>query len=65
MITSHRKIPTSVPVSGFLFSYASLCEFPNSPHVESLEKRVNGDGVYGPALHAPDPGIWHWGDFSI
>ncbi len=34
-------------------------------HVESLEKRVNGGGVYGPALHAPDHGIWHWGDFSI
>jgi serine O-acetyltransferase len=34
-------------------------------HVESLEKRVNGGGVYGPALHAPDKGIWHWGDFSI
>jgi serine O-acetyltransferase len=34
-------------------------------HVESLEKRVNGGGVYGPVLHAPDHGIWHWGDFSI
>jgi serine O-acetyltransferase len=34
-------------------------------HVESLEKRVNGGGAYGPALHAPDHGIWHWGDFSI
>jgi serine O-acetyltransferase len=34
-------------------------------HVEALEKRVNGGGVYGPALHAPDKGIWHWGDFSI
>jgi serine O-acetyltransferase len=34
-------------------------------HVEALEKRVNGGGVYGPALHAPDRGIWHWGDFSI
>ena len=33
-------------------------------HVETLEKRVNG-GNYGPALHAPDKGIWHWGDFSI
>ena len=33
-------------------------------HVESLEKRVNG-GEYGPALHAPDHGVWHWGDFSI
>jgi len=34
-------------------------------HVESLEKRVNGGGVYGPTLHAPDQGIWHGGDFSI
>jgi serine O-acetyltransferase len=34
-------------------------------HVESLEKRVNGGGVYGPALHHPDHGVWHWGDFSI
>lgn len=34
-------------------------------HVESLEKRVNGGGVYGPVLHAPDQGVWHWGDFSI
>jgi serine O-acetyltransferase len=34
-------------------------------HVESLEKRVNGGGVYGPVLHAPDHGVWHWGDFSI
>src|SRR5574342_621022 len=34
-------------------------------HVESLEKRVNGGGAYGPALHAPDHGVWHWGDFSI
>jgi len=33
-------------------------------HVETLEKRVNG-GNYGPTLHAPDKGIWHWGDFSI
>jgi serine O-acetyltransferase len=33
-------------------------------HVESLEKRVNG-GAYGPALHAPDKGVWHWDDFSI
>ena len=33
-------------------------------HVESLEKRVNG-GAYGPMLHAPDHGVWHWGDFSI
>jgi hypothetical protein len=33
-------------------------------HVESLEKRVNGGG-YGPALHAPEKGVWHWGDFSI
>ena len=34
-------------------------------HVESLEKRVNGGDVFGPALHAPEKGIWHWGDFSI
>src|SRR5512139_2858748 len=29
-------------------------------HVEALEKRVNGGGVYGPALHAPEKGVWHW-----
>lgn len=34
-------------------------------HVESLEKRVNGGAVYGPALHPPEKGVWHWGDFSI
>jgi len=34
-------------------------------HVESLEKRVNGGEAYGPALHVPDHGIWHGGDFSI
>jgi serine O-acetyltransferase len=34
-------------------------------HVESLEERVNGGGVYGPALHAPEQGIWHGSDFSI
>jgi serine O-acetyltransferase len=34
-------------------------------HVETLEKRVNGDGVYGPPLHVPEKGVWHWGDFSI
>ena len=34
-------------------------------HVESLEKRVNGGGVYGPPLHVPEHGVWHWGDFSI
>lgn len=34
-------------------------------HVESLEKRVNGGGVYGPPLHVPEKGVWHWGDFSI
>jgi serine O-acetyltransferase len=34
-------------------------------HVESLEQRVNGGGVYGPTLHAPEKGVWHWGDFSI
>jgi serine O-acetyltransferase len=34
-------------------------------HVESLEKRVNGGGVYGPALHGPEQGVWHGSDFSI
>lgn len=34
-------------------------------HVESLEKRVNGGGIYGPVLHAPEHGVWHAGDFSI
>ncbi|MBI2838759.1 MAG: serine O-acetyltransferase [Acidobacteria bacterium] len=34
-------------------------------HVETLEKRVNGGGLYAPALHAPDHGVWHWSDFSI
>jgi serine O-acetyltransferase len=34
-------------------------------HVESLERRVNGGGVYGPALHAPEQGVWHGSDFSI
>ncbi len=33
-------------------------------HVEALEKRVNG-GAYGPVLHSPEHGVWHWGDFSI
>ncbi|MDD2922972.1 MAG: serine O-acetyltransferase [Anaerolineales bacterium] len=33
-------------------------------HVESLEKRVNG-GTYGPALRAPEHGIWHAEDFAI
>ena len=33
-------------------------------HVETLEKRING-GVYGPALHVPDHGVWHGVDFSI
>ena len=33
-------------------------------HVETLEQRVNG-GVYGPALHAPEQGVWHGSDFSI
>ena len=33
-------------------------------HVETLEKRING-GVYGPTLHAPNHGLWHWEDFSI
>ncbi len=34
-------------------------------HVETLEKRVNGGGVYGPALHAPESGVWHAEDFAI
>ena len=34
-------------------------------HVESLEKRLNGGGVYGPALHGPEKGVWHGSDFSI
>jgi serine O-acetyltransferase len=34
-------------------------------HVESLEKRVNGGAAYGPALHAPEQGVWHGSDFSI
>jgi len=34
-------------------------------HVESLEKRVNGGGDYGPTLHAPDHGVWKAIDFSI
>jgi serine O-acetyltransferase len=34
-------------------------------HVESLEKRVNGGRVFGPALHAPEQGVWHGSDFSI
>jgi serine O-acetyltransferase len=34
-------------------------------HVESLEKRLNGGAAYGPALHAPNHGIWHGEDFTI
>jgi serine O-acetyltransferase len=34
-------------------------------HVESLEKRLNGGAKYGPALHAPDQGVWHGNDFAI
>jgi serine O-acetyltransferase len=34
-------------------------------HVESLEKRVNGGAAFGPALHAPEQGVWHGSDFSI
>jgi hypothetical protein len=34
-------------------------------HVESLEKRVNGGEAYGPALHAPEHGVWKAVDFSI
>jgi serine O-acetyltransferase len=34
-------------------------------HVNSLEQRVNGGHTHEPTLHAPDHGVWHWGDFSI
>ena len=34
-------------------------------HVEALEKRLNGGMIYGPALHAPNHGIWHGEDFVI
>ena len=34
-------------------------------HVNSLEQRVNGGHPHEPALHAPEHGVWHWGDFSI
>ena len=34
-------------------------------HVEALEKRINGNGIQEPALHAPDHGVWHGQDFSI
>src|SRR5512138_552639 len=34
-------------------------------HVNSLELRVNGGHTHEPALHAPEQGVWHWGDFSI
>jgi serine O-acetyltransferase len=33
-------------------------------HVNSLEKRVGGH-THEPALHGPEHGVWHWGDFSI
>ena len=33
-------------------------------HVNSLEKRIGGHS-HEPALHAPEQGVWHWGDFSI
>jgi serine O-acetyltransferase len=33
-------------------------------HVNSLEKRIGGH-THEPALHGPDHGVWHWGDFSI
>jgi len=33
-------------------------------HVNSLEKRVGGH-THETVLHAPDGGVWHWGDFSI
>lgn len=34
-------------------------------HVESLERRINGDSDGSPALHPPEKGVWHWEDFSI
>jgi serine O-acetyltransferase len=34
-------------------------------HVEALEKRVDGNAVYGPTLHAPEQGVWQGSDFSI
>ena len=34
-------------------------------HVNSLEARVNGGHTHEPVLHAPEHGVWHWGDFSI
>jgi serine O-acetyltransferase len=34
-------------------------------HVDKLEKRINGNAVYGPVIHAPEHGVWHWEDFSI
>jgi serine O-acetyltransferase len=37
-------------------------------HVEALEKRLDGQTphtVQEPALHAPEHGVWHGGDFSI
>jgi serine O-acetyltransferase len=34
-------------------------------HVNSLEQRVNGGYTPEPALHAPEHGVWHLGDFSI
>ncbi len=34
-------------------------------HVESLEKRINGEYEGSPKLHAPEKGVWHWEDFSI
>lgn len=33
-------------------------------HVNSLEQRVGGH-TREPALHVPEHGVWHWGDFSI
>jgi serine O-acetyltransferase len=34
-------------------------------HVAALEKRINGQAEYGPALHTPDHGVWRGEDFSI
>jgi serine O-acetyltransferase len=34
-------------------------------HVESLEKRLDGGAAFGPALHAPNQGVWQREDFAI
>src|SRR5512140_814855 len=49
----HGKLPDTIGDT-----IAALIE-----HVESLEKRVNGGGSYGPVLHPPEQGVWHAEDF--